>query len=217
MGNWMCQTMNASIGKKALMAISGLVWSGFLIGHLLGNFLLFKGEDAFMAYANLLSSNKNLLYVAEAVLAIFLFLHVYNAFKVSTENLAARPKGYFFNKPAMGSSFASRSMIHTGMLILIFIILHLWTIKFGMEPDENLYHCVIRRLSNVPYALFYIFSAIMLGIHVSHGLQSATQTLGLYHQKYTPTIKKVSLAFGLFVAAGYSAIALYFMIGGGLS
>lgn len=215
--NWILRTVNSSIGKKFLMAISGLGLCGFLVAHLTGNFLLFVGEEAFMAYTEALTSNKALLYTAEGGLIFMFLLHLVNALKLTAENKEARPIGYDVNQTAGASTVASRYMFHTGVIVFIFLILHIITFKFGTPPGQNLYENVITRFSNTYYSLFYVLCVVLLGIHVSHGLQSTFQTLGFNHKKYTGMIKSISLFFGIVIAAGFSSFPLYFMMKGGPS
>lgn len=196
------------------MALTGLAWCGFLVGHFAGNLFLYGGEKPFMAYVEAIESKKELVYVAEIVLIILLATHLISALRVTMDNRNARPVAYAVRGHAGGSTLASRSMLLTGGIILVFMVLHIMTFKFGMNPGENLYQNVIRRFSWPPYSLFYVFAVSMLGLHVSHGVQSAFHTLGLNHPKYTPLIKKMSCGFGVFIAVGFGAFPIYFMCGG---
>ena len=197
------------------MAFTGLFWCGFLVAHLAGNFLLFGGERVFMNYAEAITANKAILYSMEVLMVVVLLVHVGTALRVTGENKTARGSQYAYSGPPVDASLASRTMLQTGLVIFAFLILHIWTIKFDVRPDENLYFTVVRRFSNWGYSLFYIFAMCLVGMHVSHGLQSAFQTLGLNHEKYTPCIKNLSRLFGLVIAGGFSSIALYFLMRGG--
>lgn len=207
----------SSIGKKQIIAITGFGLIGFTLAHLLGNLLILLGSDAFNIYAYKLTSNP-LIYVAEAGLVSMFLLHILLAVFLKIENSAARPHAYYLKvKTGRGESFASSSMPYTGAIILIFIIMHLLNFKYGSEylatvdglQVRDLYKTVIEYFANPLYVAWYVFAMLALGIHTSHGFQSLFQSWGVNHPKYTPIIQVASLAYGLFVAIGFSTLAIF--------
>lgn len=207
----------SSIGKKQVMAITGLGLCGFVISHLLGNLLILVGPDAFNTYAHTLTSNK-LIYVAEAGLVAMFVLHIILAATLRVQNSQARPVKYYLKrKTGKGETFASQTMIYTGLILLVFVVLHVMNFKYGTHYDttvngvamRDLYKLVIEYFSNPLYVAWYVFAMIAIGVHTSHGFQSAFQSLGLNHPKYTPRIKDASKIFGIVVAVGFSGLAIF--------
>lgn len=207
----------SSIGKKQILALTGFGLIGFTFTHLLGNFLLFLGADAFNLYAYKLTSNP-LIYVAEAGLIGMFLLHIVLAVVLKTENLSARPVRYYVKtRTGRGETFSSMTMPFTGAIVLIFIIIHLMNFKFGTEymtvleglEVRDLYRTVIEYFANPIYVVWYCFAVIALGIHTSHGFQSVFQTWGFNHKKYSPMVRGISLLYGIIVAFGFSSVAIF--------
>lgn len=207
-----------SVVKKQIMGITGLLLCGFVLAHLLGNMTLFIGSDAFNKYAHTLASNP-LIYVAEAgLLAIFL-AHIVMAIKLIIENRAARPIPYAYSRKhsGRGATFASSTMPISGILTLVFLVVHIMGLKFGTVYTTEVHGVVMRDLykTTIEYfqdplhVLFYVIAVVSLGIHVSHGFWSAFQSLGLNHPKYMPKLKCAAWAFGLLVGGGFSALAVF--------
>jgi succinate dehydrogenase / fumarate reductase, cytochrome b subunit len=218
--------LRTSIVRKMVVALTGLGLCFFTLTHLMGNLLVFVGPDAFNSYGHALISNK-LIYVLEAGLALTFLVHLALALKLTLENHQARPEKYFMKKnTGRGATFASSTMPYTGMIILVFIIYHLSTIKYGASYEvtvdgvvmRDLYRLLVEHFSSSFNSFLYVLAVCALGVHVSHGLWSAFQSLGLNHPKYTPKVKLLSCLFGLLVAVGYSSIALwvFFFKGGAL-
>ena len=207
----------SSIGKKQVMALTGLGLLGFTATHLLGNILILGGADMFNMYAHVLTSN-NAIYVAEAGLFGMFVLHIVLAVIIKLQNVGARPHGYYVKmKTGRGETFASSTMALTGLLLLVFIILHLLNFKYGSNYPvtvdgvqiRDLYRTVIEYFRNPLYVAWYVFAMAALGLHTSHGFQSMFQTWGLNHKKYTPIVQMLASAYGLFVASGFSLLAIY--------
>lgn len=207
----------SSIGKKQITAFTGLGLLGFTATHLAGNLLLLIGPDTFNAYGHALVSNK-LIYLAEAGLIGMFLLHITMAAILTTKNMAARGKRYYVkNRTGHGESIASMTMPYTGLIILVFIIIHLISFKYGTHYEtsvdgvvmRDLYKLVVEYFANPLYVGWYCFAMIALGLHTGHGLQSSMQTFGLNHPSYTPWIKKASVAYGVLVAIGYSGLAVF--------
>lgn len=207
----------ASIGKKQVMAVTAAGLVGFTATHLLGNFLMFLGPDAFNMYAYKLTSNP-LIYVAEAGLVGMFLLHIIIAVVLKLQNMAARPTSYYSKvKTGGGETFASSTMPYTGMIILVYMVLHLLNFKYGTNYQStvdgviirDLYRTVVEYFANPLYVAWYVFAMVALGIHTSHGFQSMFQSWGFNHPKYTPVINTVSLVYGVVVTIGFSALAIY--------
>lgn len=208
----LCRLFSASIGKKILVAVAGLLLCGFLITHLAGNLFLFVGPGAFNKYATTLESNP-LLPLAESLLLLIFLVHIVWSLKVRWENKKARPVGYEQHRAKGGRTPGSRTMSYTAILVLVFLIIHVKMFKFGMD-DAGLYHKVLGALSQPGWAAFYIVALVGLMLHLSHGVQSAFQTLGLNHPKYFPTIKIISRIFAVVIAGGFIAIPIWALIKG---
>ncbi len=228
--SWIKSYTQSSIGKKQLMAVSGLAWAGFVLGHFIGNTPLLFGEakaEAFNKYAHFLASLGGALYVVEVILLLLLCMHFVLAFKTRIENKKARPIGYLVNANSGDRGFASFHMPITGVLILIFIIVHLITFKWGKGFEtvmvtydgvemRDLYACVAYWFSQAWYAVFYLVVMVALGLHLGHGVGSALQTFGLNHPRYNGLIKKVSVCYAILIGGGNAVITIAMFIRGGL-
>jgi len=208
---------SVSIGKKQIMGLTGLALCGFLVTHLLGNFLVLLGPDAFNNYAHTLISNP-FIYVAEAGLVALFLSHLFMALKLTWENRQARPVKYYMKKSTgRGETFASKTMIYTGVITFIFVVLHLISFKYGTEYTtyidgvkvRDIYKLVIEYFSNPLYVAWYVVAMISMGIHTSHGFWSAFQSLGFNHEKYTPIIRKISCLYACFIGLGFSFLSIW--------
>ncbi len=205
--------LKSSIGKKQVMAVTGLALCGFLVPHLTGNFLLFKGEAAFNAYALFLHQIPGFLFI-ELGLAVMFILHIYLGIAVTRENRKAKSSRYAVNGSKGAKTFASSTMIYTGIILLAFLLIHV--IGLRLNPDVvnepgnvNVYQKLAEIFTSLPYVILYVFASCAVGVHISHGFQSAFQSLGLTGPGFTPFIKKVSVAFGVLLAVGYSSLPIY--------
>ncbi len=212
--------LGSTVGKKYLMGITGLIWAGFVLAHMAGNLLIFVSADAYNSYGHLLTSGK-LIFVAEAVLIVALIAHVALAINLTTSNRAA--KGSRYAVAAGGAkkvSLASRTMAIQGSLILVFIILHIVTFKFGTYYETNVDGVVMRDLARLieevfqqpGYVVWYVICLILLGFHLSHGVGSIFQSLGLMEGTYRATWKKLSYAYAAIVALGFLSQPLYLFL-----
>ena len=197
---------SSPIGKKLGMALTGLILYGFLVGHLLGNLLLLKGDggQAFNAYAEFLI-NHPLIIPAELFLVVVFLLHVYLAFNVTRENRRARPVGYQTTQSVGGRSFASYTMIYSGVIVLVFLVLHLKTFKYGDKAGGTLYDLVSSTFQQTGYMVWYAIAMLVLGFHLWHAFQSALQTLSVRSEK----IKSLGLFLCLALALGFGFLPVY--------
>lgn len=207
----------SSIGKKQLVALTGFGLLGFTATHMAGNFLLFAGADAFNKYAYTLTSNP-LIYVAEAGLIGMFLLHLTLTLVLKTQNTQARPVKYYNKtRTGRGETFASATMPITGVIVLVFVILHLMNFKFGAEymttvdgvAMRDLYRVVVEYFANPLYVAWYCFAVCALGLHTSHGFQSVFQTFGFYQKMYTEKLQAASILYGIAVAVGFSSFAIF--------
>lgn len=220
--SWVSKTFNSSLGRKLIMALTGLFLILFLIGHVSGNSLLFKndGGEAFNQYATFMTTNP-FIKVLSYLTYISVLGHVIYSIIITSRNRKARPVPYAMRDAAANSSLSSRNMGILGTLILIFLVIHLqgfwyqmhWGnlpyVEYGGEQHKDLYSIVVFAFQELWIVALYVVSMVFLGFHLSHGFASAFQTLGLNHKKYTPVIKKLGLIFSIVVPAIFAAIPLY--------
>ncbi|MBD3409658.1 MAG: succinate dehydrogenase [Ignavibacteriales bacterium] len=212
--NWYYQTVGSPVGKKIIMSLTGLFLCSFLVAHLSGNLTLFNddGGAAFNAYAEFMSSNV-IIHIMEIGLILGFLLHIVDSLIVTVRNWKARPKRYAVSKQSVNSSLASRTMIYSGALVLFFLVVHLQSFTFPFrftEMDSTIYDVVVAAFHDPVYSGFYVVALILLGFHLNHGFQSAFQTLGLNHKKYTPIIKTLGVLFSIIVPAGFATMPIYF-------
>ncbi|PJJ59332.1 succinate dehydrogenase cytochrome b subunit [Hymenobacter chitinivorans] len=218
--SWISKTFSSSIGRKIIMAITGLFLCSFLVVHLVGNLQLFKddGGQAFNVYSHFMGTNP-LIRTVEWVLVLGFGFHIYESIVLTQRNKTARGSNYTSNHAEQNSPWQSRNMGLLGTIILIFLLVHLYNFfyraRFGeLDPDINnnadLYTLVASSFKQLWYVILYVVAQVALGYHLIHGFRSAFQTLGLNHRKYTPAIKFVGYAFSVLVSAGFAAMPLYF-------
>ena len=211
----------SSIGKKQVLAITGFFLCLFVLGHLGGNFLIFKGPEAFNGYAEKLASLGIILWLVRiGIITIFLVHLVFMSILV-VENWMARDVSYKYKRSSPERSIATKTMPYTGVVIFVYIIFHLLDFTFAAHEgvgamiankDLGLYGVVVNTFLNPYHSLAYIVVMILIGWHISHGIQSVFQTIGIYHSAYTPGIKVVSDTVGLVVAVAFSSIPIFIMV-----
>ncbi len=209
--------LSSTIGRKYLMAISGLVWTLFVLTHMLGNLLIFAGSDLYNFYSYKLISNP-LIYLAEAGLVLFIGLHATTGISLKLRNTRTKPSLYAVTpKSAKGASLSSKSMIWSGTITLVFLVLHLITFKYGTHYDttvdgiqmRDIYKLVIECFAQPGYVAWYTFCLILVGLHLYHGVASSFQTLGISHPKFNSAIKGFGWAYSIVVAVGFLAVPFY--------
>ena len=201
----------AAIGKKVVMGITGLIGIGFVIGHMAGNLLVFRGPDAINAYSHFLKSTGEILWIVRLVLIGAVILHVIAAVQLTLQNKAARPIGYVDRKPQV-TTLASRTMRWGGALLLIFIVVHLlhFTIgairPAGVFSDVDVYGNMVTSFQIWWVTLFYVVSMIALGLHLYHGAWSSVRSIGYAQPSKEPLHRKIALAVAVIVWLGFTAI-----------
>lgn len=208
----------SAIGKKVVMAVTGLIGIAFLIGHALGNLLVFRGPDALNSYSRFLKSTGELLWLVRGVLIVSVILHVIAAYQLTMQNRAARPIGYARREPQV-STLASRTMRWGGVLLLIFIVLHILHFTTGnlrpsgtFSPDD-VYMNVVASFRIWWVALFYLVAMVALGAHLYHGAWSSIRTMGLTLPSTDPLHRRAALVVALALWLGFSAIPLAILLG----
>jgi succinate dehydrogenase / fumarate reductase cytochrome b subunit len=197
----------SSIGRKFSVAVAGLLLCGFLVFHLAGNLILFAGPGPFNRFAETLDKNP-LIPVAEIGLAVLFILHMVVALILRWRNARARPVGYVDYESKGGRTLGSRTMTVSALILLAFLIIHLKDFRFGDDSNGH-FQMVIGAFQNKVYASFYVLAMIALGLHLSHGFQSAFQTLGINHPRYTPLIKKTGVLFAVVIAGGFAVLPIW--------
>ena len=204
-----------TIGKKAVMAASGIVLAGFVLGHLIGNLQIFLGPDVFNSYAKTLRNLPELVWPVRAVLLVCVIAHIWSSLQLAVTKSEARPIGYTKLKPA-GSSYASRTMYWSGPIVAAFVVYHLMQFTFGVGGtpfhDRDAYGNVISGFRVPVVSIFYIIAMGLLCLHLRHGLWSMFQTLGFYHPRHTPRIKRLASLIALFVFFGFISIPVAVML-----
>jgi succinate dehydrogenase / fumarate reductase cytochrome b subunit len=209
-----------TIGRKLIMALTGGFLIIFLIGHLAGNLVLFAEDSqlAFNEYTKFMTTNP-FVKVLSYLTYISIVLHVIYSVILTRKNRESRPVKYAYNKPAGNSSWNSRNMGLLGLVVLLFLIIHLrsfwFELKFGSVPMmagtdlKDLHTVVMTAFSELWYVALYVLAMAGLAYHLDHGFQSAFQTLGLNHKAYTPVIKNVGRIFSIAVPAVFALIPIY--------
>jgi succinate dehydrogenase / fumarate reductase cytochrome b subunit len=201
---------SSSVGKKIVMAVSGLVLYGFVVVHMLGNLKVYQGREAFNHYAEGLRTvgapffgHGQLLWVARIVLLVALFVHLVAVFKLTRQSKAARKHAYK-KFDGLEYSYASRTMLWGGLLLLAYVVYHLLHLTFGsVHPNfvpGDAYNNFVVGFQQVPASIAYIVAMIPLALHMYHGFWSMLQTLGANNPKYNKMRRPIALTLALLVA-----------------
>ena len=208
----------STIGRKVVMAVTGVVLFGFVLGHFVGNLTLYLGPEAINHYSEFLHGflHGGGLWVARAVLLTCAVLHVWSATSLTLESWAARPRGYR-RWTAKDSTYASRTMRWGGVILAAFIVFHLMNLTFGdAHPDYvrgDVYHNVVAAFQVWPVSVFYVVAMAALGLHLDHGVWSMCQTLGLSHPRYKRWARGAALGFALLIVAGNCSFPIAVLAG----
>ncbi len=209
---WYLFLIGSSVGKKMLMAVTGLCLIGFLAVHLLGNTMAFVGAEAFNDYAKKLHSLEPYFTVFNIGLLTIGLVHIIVGILLFFENLRARPNNYeIFNNPG-GMTFGSKTMPYTGILILIFVIMHLLKFTFVDKSVIPIYQQMAATFANPGWVLMYVVAMVIVAFHISHGFWSLFQTFGINHPRYTPLIMGLGLVVTLVIGIGFGILPVYLFI-----
>lgn len=208
----------SSIGRKHLIAVTGLLLCGFLVSHLLGNFLLLAGSDAFNLYSYKLFALGPVLYLIEAGLLLVFLVHIGLAVKLTMENKKARGSKYQMKvRTGRGTTIMSATMPYTGIVLLVFLVLHLMNLKFGTYymttvdgvEMRDIYRTTMEYFQNPVSTGWYVVAMICAALHTSHGFSSAFQSLGLNHPRYFGKIKVIGYLYALLVGGGFAFVSVW--------
>jgi succinate dehydrogenase / fumarate reductase, cytochrome b subunit len=208
--------LNSSVGMKLLIGVTGLALFVYLIVHIVGNLMVFFGPEVFNWYATTLSSNP-LIPVIEVGLLLIFIIHVYKTVRMFLANQTARPVAYakkrFAGQPSR-KTFASATMIFSGLWLLVFIIIHVRTFRFGNVYEwpaggHDLYRLEMETFANPLTVGFYVISMLVVGSHLWHGISSSLQSLGLDHPRLTPGVLIAGKVAAALIAGGFIVIALW--------
>jgi succinate dehydrogenase / fumarate reductase cytochrome b subunit len=210
------QFYTTPIGKKVVMAITGAILFGFVLGHMAGNLQVFLGREAFDNYAVMLRKIPELLWGIRILLLVSVILHIVAAVQLTALQNKARPIGYR-KKKAVDSSYAARTMMWSGPIIAAFLVYHLLHLTFGtVHPsfeEGRVYDNVVAGFRVIPVSIAYIVSMILLGMHLNHGVWSMFQSLGVSHPRYSAGLRRFANIVSGLVTLGFISVPLAVMSG----
>jgi succinate dehydrogenase / fumarate reductase, cytochrome b subunit len=207
---------STSIGKKVVMAITGLILLGFVIGHMLGNLQVFIGASQMNEYAAMLKANAALLWGVRLVLVVAVMLHIVAAVQLTRMSRRSRPEGYHY-KDVIQADYAARTMRWSGLIIALFVIYHLLHFTAGtVHPQfdvHDVYRNVIIGFRVWPVSVFYIIAMVALAFHLWHGVWSMFQTLGLINPKSDKIIRRLAALATLAIVIGFISVPMAVLAG----
>lgn len=223
--NWVAETFNSSIGKKIVMALTGLLLCGFLIVHLGGNVLMYVGPEAYNTYAHTLHSQEWAVKMAEVVLALLFVAHIVYAVRTGSRNSESRGQRYKVKKSKIKSRFLpfevspENLMLVSGIIVLCFLVVHLAEFTFGFRLAEQTkglepFDKALVILRNPASASIYVVGCLLLGWHLMHAVSSSLQTFGLNHPKYNGLIVWAGMIFAVVIALGFASFPIWAAIAG---
>ncbi|MCB1054718.1 MAG: succinate dehydrogenase cytochrome b subunit [Acidobacteria bacterium] len=208
---WLIESYKSALAKKVVMAVTGIILFGFVLGHMVGNLKLYLGPEALNHYAEALRelgapllAHGQALWIARIVLLAAVVLHIWSAWTLTLQNRRARPHAYA-KKEVIQATYASRTMRWGGVIILLFVVYHLLHLTFGtVHPDfieGDVYHNVVTGFRVWWVAGFYILANLALGFHLYHGLWSMFQSLGWDHDAYKKARRPFAALFAVLITA----------------
>jgi len=228
--NIIARVFKSTVGKKFIMAVTGFFLLLFVIGHMAGNLQIFGGPEMINRYGHFLQSNLELIWPVRVILISFLFLHIWAASTLSLENYGARPVAYSVYRP-IGSSYASRSMLMSGIIVFVFLVYHLlqYTAElrfvnltgqdFATFVDHENRHDIFKMLvvgfSNGWVSAFYVVGIGLLCLHLSHAASSMFQSIGWRNQNYRTFLEKAATVVAVLIFVGYISIPVAILLGYG--
>lgn len=221
--SWFSDLYRSAVGKKAVMAVSGVILFGFVLIHMIGNLKLYEGPQYLNNYARWLREvgspavpTSGLLWIFRSVLLAAVALHVWAAWQVTRMSQVARPRGYV-SRPKIHTTYASRTMRWGGVIILLFVIYHLLHFTFGtVHPDfieGDVYHNVVSGFRVWYVSLFYVVAQVALGFHLYHGLWSMFQSLGWNHPRFNHWRNGFAHVFAWIITLGNISFPLAVLAG----
>jgi succinate dehydrogenase / fumarate reductase cytochrome b subunit len=215
--NRMTRFYEATIGKKAVMAVTGVVLFGYVVGHMLGNLQIFLGPAQLNRYAELLHSAPALLWGVRLLLLAAVILHITASLQLWWLRRKARPVGYH-KKDDVGSNYASRTMMWSGPILAAFVVFHVLHLTTGDVPGlpfdrANVYNNVVAGFMHPAVSIAYIVAVSMLMLHLYHGLWSMFQSVGASHPRYTPVMRTLAKIVAVVLLLGYISIPVSVLAG----
>ncbi|MGH3665760.1 MAG: succinate dehydrogenase cytochrome b subunit [Egibacteraceae bacterium] len=221
---WLLELYRSAIGKKYVMAVSGVILMGYVFAHMVGNLKVYLGAAELNAYAEWLRDigypalpHSGLLWLMRSVLLVAFVLHLHAAYALTIMNRHARPTRYASKRDYVAADFASRTMRWTGIIVLLFIVWHLLDLTWGpVNPDfvpGDVYHNVVASFQRIPVSLFYVVANLALGVHLYHGAWSLFQSLGINHRRFNHWRRYFAVAFALVVTLGNVTFPIAVMTG----
>ena len=218
---WLVNFLTSSLGRKVIMSLTGLFLCTFLVVHMIGNLKLFADSDGhkFNEYAEFMATNP-LIKTVSYGLYFFIILHAVQGLLIYASNRAAVGGGRRYAGKQVAPTearAAARNMAMLGTLILAFLLLHMWQFWFkakfgGLAVEGDLFNEVKIAFAEPWVVIVYLLGLVALAMHLLHGFQSAFQTLGLNHPKYTPLIKGLGWAYSILVPLGFATMPIYFYV-----
>lgn len=214
--------LGSLLTTKLIIGVTGILLFLYLILHIAGNLMVLLGPETFNTYSHALISNPLVVPVEIGLIVVFL-IHLFKAIRMTFQNQSARPAKYAKKEWAGGASqksIASSSMILTGLAILIFVPIHVWTFKYGTFYDfgdgvRDLYRMEVENFSSPIAVTLYVVMMVLVGLHLWHGVPSSFQALGLNGPRFTPLIRKVGKVSAVVIGGGFIVITLWvFLVGG---
>lgn len=209
---------SSSVGTKLLMGATGAALFLYMVLHLAGNALIFAGPEVFNEYSHALISNPLIIPIEIGLLAIFL-VHIYKAVRMWMANSAARPVGYSKKELAghtSRKSLASSTMIWSGLIIMLFVVIHVKQFKFGSwyqvagdAAIRDLHRTEVEVFQNPVWVFLYVAATLLVGLHLRHGFASAFQSLGLDHPVYTRRLTQIGIGFAILIGVGLAVIPVW--------
>jgi succinate dehydrogenase / fumarate reductase, cytochrome b subunit len=201
----------STLGLKVLMALTGVVLFGFVVGHVAGNLLIFVGKEKLNEYSKFLHESPGILWGTRITLLLAVAVHIVVSVLLTKLKIDARPVPYLGKKPH-GSSYASRTMMWSGPIVALFVIYHLLHFTTGQAHPQfdphDVFQNVVIGFRSWPVALTYILAMLALGLHLSHGLWSMLQTVGLNRPHLEPALRKIAILVSALLIAGFIAVPL---------
>ena len=211
------RAFSSSVGTKLLIGLTGLALFAYLILHLAGNALIFAGPTTFNAYSHRLIANPLIVPIEIGLLLIFL-LHIYKTVRMWMDNKAARPVSYYKKEYAghtSRKSIASSTMIASGLVTLLFVIVHVKQFKYGAwyqtvsdNPIRDLYRTEVEVFRQPLWVAFYVICTLIVGLHLRHGISSSFQSIGLDHPVYTRRLTLFGILFAILIGGGLALIPI---------
>jgi succinate dehydrogenase / fumarate reductase cytochrome b subunit len=211
--------LKSSIARKVAMSLSALFLMVFLLQHFIINLMSVLSPETFNETSHFMGTNPLIQFVMQPILMFGVLFHFVMGFVLEAQNRAARPVKYAVNNGAASANWMSRNMIYSGLFILVFLVIHMidfWIpemnykyIQFSPEDPTRYHEELVHKFEPIWRVALYVLGFVFLSLHLLHGFQSAFQSLGASHKKYTPAIKKIGNAYAILIPAGFILIALF--------